>query len=181
MSVEKRLMAWADWIIEASGPVLDPEHGYSLGDSIAGQPSNFAGTGGQERALTARGKQTQSYRDEAPGEPPDGWWTTSDALYALRRHQMPRDLKCGERSWSVLMAKYLGWVPRRRDRIRRDEHGVHIVRERMPQGASESENAYHERLRQRLLLSRTAFYARLARGHEFVAGYIDAAEKRKRA
>lgn len=179
MNVEERLNGWADWILTASGdlPKFDPSLGYSLGDSTVGQPHHFAGTGGQGGALTAQGKQTPSYRSGAPGEPPEGWWTVSEAVNALKVHTLPRDKHCGERAWAVLMARYLGWVPRRRDRIRRDEHGVHLARERLPRGRFELKDSYDERLRQRLFVSRATFHNRLARAQDFVAAYCDAVER----
>lgn len=166
MSIEHRLEAWARWAAQN-----DSVQGYPKQSSMASIYAfklDDAGLSANGNPLTARGSATHSRKPLDLGEAPDGVWQVECAVKALRASDA--------RLWAVLVAKYLGLIPRRRDRIRRDETGdVVLLYERTRQGQFEASAAYHERLRQRLFVSRATFYNRLSRGMEFVSGYCLAA------
>ena len=167
MSVEQRLETWARWAAES-----ESVQGYPKQSSTA---SIYAfkldpEPPGEGKGLTAFGKATHSRKPLEPGEAPDGVWEVERAVSALRKEDA--------RVWAVLVAKYLGLIPRRRERIRRDEGGdIILLYERTRQGNHEAVDAFHERLRQRLFVSRATFHNRLARAREYVAGYCEAVKK----
>ena len=165
MSIEQRLEAWARWAAMTDSPQGYPKQ--SSMASIYAFKLDDAGLSANGNPLTARGSPSHSRKPLDPGEAPDGVWEVERAVAILRRKDA--------RLWAVLVAKYLGLIPRRRDRIRRDETGdVVLLYERTRQGQVEASEAYHERLRQRLFVSRATFHNRLSRAREFVSGYCEA-------
>jgi hypothetical protein len=161
-----RMERWADWVLShgRTGTGFPKQsfmasiYSFQLDDGTKPRPGKVV------KSPTALGKPTVSMKPQDEDEVADDILTTERAVCALYRGH--REL------WKVLVARYLGWVPRRRDRIVRDDTTgePHIRREYLHRAEGETQNAYDERLARRLLIREAAFRNRLARAHLFIEG-----------
>lgn len=158
-----RMERWADWVL-SFGRTGTSYPKQSFMASIYSFRLDDAPVSRRGRPLTAQGKPTTSMKPPDEDEVADDILTTERAVCAL--HRSHREL------WQVLVARYLGWVPCRRDRIVRDDTTgqPHVKREFLRRNEAETQNAYDERLARRLLIREAAFRNRLSRAHLFIEG-----------
>lgn len=179
MTVQERLERWVEWLHRLDGCGGPGPLGASM------QRFKFleGSIGEQRKPLTARGKQTRSYRSN-PAQPDNPQAQATEAAILQMRQHRP-DL------FLVVVAEYLGMYPSVHPEAWRTAWRNTAKRRwlldviRQPHGVSyhygarreaESQPEYRARIGRQIGLKTRAYEARLSEAHTYLGCYFDLAD-----